>query len=69
MSSKKQSQQNSNCGGILYDKRAWFLNSNNNAKIKTQDIEGESMKRQDMYERTTTYAPIWTANQIGEKGK
>ena len=27
------------------------------------------MKRQDTYERTTMYAPIWTANQIGEKGK
>ena len=27
------------------------------------------MKRQDRYERTTMYAPIWIANQIGEKGK
>ena len=27
------------------------------------------MKRQDMCERTTMHAPIWTANQVGEKGK
>lgn len=27
------------------------------------------MKRQDMYERTTMHAPIWTANQVGKKGK